>query len=117
MADPRWHSNYTRSRWHEQATELDSPALHGWQPIDVNDEGYTIFGLGDALMRRVMPRDRLIDAEWLVFIDGKVYGSYSGSLAVITADVRKVLSDRIPFSGEATIQDNCTDNYGLLPPF
>lgn len=98
MADPRFKHGMIRSNWHKPEPKLDSPILYGWQPIDVNDEGYTIFALGDALMRATMPRDNLKD-QWIVFLNGKVLASYSGDLAVITEDVRKAASE-IPFLGE-----------------
>lgn len=97
MSDPRWKYGLIRSNWHKEATKLDAPILHGWQAVDVNDEGYTVFALGDALMRATMPRDRT-SCEWIVFIDKAVTG-YSGDLAKITEDVRKVLAERIPFDG------------------
>lgn len=103
MADPRFRYGMIRSDWHEPQTELDSPTLYGWQAVDVNDEGYTIFALGEALMRATAPRDMLKD-QWVVFINGKVVASYSGNLAVITEDVRKMLNSHIPFSGEPGTQ-------------
>lgn len=105
MADPRFKRGLIRSNWHKEVTKLDAPILHGWQAIDTNDEGYTIFALGDALMRAAMPRDRTT-CEWIVFIDGKALAGYSGDLAKIAEDVRKVLAERIPFSGEPCPQQD-----------
>ena len=101
MADPRFKHGMIRSNWHklEPEQELDSPILHGWQPVDTNDEGYTIFALGAALMRTTMLRDRLpLKDQWIVFFNGKVFASYGGDLAAITEDVRRVANE-IPFDG------------------
>ena len=100
VADPRWKLGMIRSSWHKPPTHLDSPTLYGWQPVDVNDEGYTIFALGAALMRATMPRDRLpLRDKWIVFLNGKVFASYGGDLAAITEDVRKAANE-IPFDGQ-----------------
>jgi len=96
MSDPRWRKDLTRSNWHKPPTQLDSPVRYGWRPIDVNDEGYTVFALGTALMRATMPRDG-IKYSWIVFLNDKVLANYD--LAVLTEDVRKAIYE-IPFSGE-----------------
>jgi len=102
MADPRFKHGMIRSNWHKPETKLDSPILYGWQPVDVNDEGFTVFALGDALMRATMPRDNLKD-QWIVFLNGKVLAGYTGDLSLITEDVRKAI-DEIPFDGRPCLQ-------------
>lgn len=91
MADPRFRSGIARSDWHKPQPETDSPVCHGWTAIGQNEQGYTVFELGRAFMRSTTPEEKVrTNRDYLVFIGSEVYG-YSGSLAQITADVRKTL--------------------------
>ncbi len=97
MSDPRFTKYGQRTNWHKPQPELDSPLFHGWIDIGPNEQGYTIFELGRAFMRTTTPEEKAgANCDWLVFIGPNVHG-YNGSLAEITADVRRHLAQTEPY--------------------
>lgn len=92
MSDPRFTKYGQRTDWHKPKPEMDSPLFHGWTDIGPNEQGYTRFELDRAHMRMTTPEEKFRTCyDWLVFIGPDVHG-YNGSLAEITADVRKALA-------------------------
>lgn len=70
-------------------SQMDSPLNHGWQRYKISEAtGAQLFRLGNATMRRVLPRDEL-QTGWVVKIEDQLLPiHYTGNLREITADVR-----------------------------
>ena len=88
MSDPRYRNGAHLSATRTIQPLIDSPLYHGWEPVAINDDGHRIWALGHARMRRVLLRDNLpADKEWIVFIDGQVWTTFTDHLAELTAEV------------------------------
>ena len=95
MSDPRYRNGNHLSATRAFKPLIDSPLYHGWEPIEIDDDGHRIWALGQARMRRVLLRDNLpTDKEWIVFIDGQVWMTFTDHLAELTAEVAAELSER-----------------------
>jgi len=133
MSDPRYKNNVFRGNGYMHSNRLRTiprtpatcPLLNGWSPIEVRPSGHRIWQLDsqpNVQMRRVEADDPPTEDEWIVFLDGTSWATYSGPIDEITDDIINTakLSSEDQIFAEALLipmpnepVDEWADDYGL----
>lgn len=100
MSDPRYKNGIHKSSFQlGKQTFQDSPIYHGWEPVELREDGRRVWALSGTnfQMRRVTEDDKQKGAsgEWMVFVvtdgEAEAYCTYSGSIEGFTLELKSVL--------------------------
>ena len=105
MSDPRYRNglfagNAYQHRRRSPQFVPETPLLYGWQPIDRFPDGRRTWQLESnprATMHRLSQAEQQyygVTDEWVVYLDGKLYASYTNTLKAITDDVKAALAQQ-----------------------